>query len=421
MPNPPPLYSVASLTESIGAALRQSFSRIRVEGEIGSITFHTSGHWYLTLKDSQATLSATMWRNANSRLGWRPMVGEKVVAEGTVEVYAPRGTYSLIIQQLQRAGAGDLQARFEATKARLQAEGLFAMERKRPIPSFPAAVGIVTSTDGAALRDILKVHSERMPCLPIVVAGCKVQGAGAAIEIAAALDLLNRHGQVQVIILARGGGSMEDLWAFQEEPVVRAVVRSRVPVVSGVGHEVDVSLADLAADLRAATPTHAAQRVFPDRVELGQRVREVERRLIESQKSLLKGARSRLDSMRSRLRDPRRSIFEGRVRCDELADRLDLCFRRILLSQRKKLDLLETLEKAIRRLLITRRQRLDRQEGQLKALSPYGTLDRGYAIVRHDAHVVTDASTLERGDRVEILLSRGEIQARVEETRVRSP
>jgi exodeoxyribonuclease VII large subunit len=387
-----PIFTVSSLTEAIRRVLTADFAVLRVEGEIGGLTFHQSGHWYLTLKDEHATLNAVFYRGANRRMEWRPAVGDRVLATGALDVYAPRGSYNLTIQQLTRAGAGNLQARFEALKARLQAEGLFAEERKRPLPPLPRAVGIVTSLDGAALRDILKVHGERMPGLPLWIAGCRVQGAGAAADIARAIGRLERHGGVDVILVARGGGSAEDLWAFNEEAVVRAIARCGLPVVTGVGHESDVTLADLAADLRAATPTHAAQRVFPDRAELLRGVERSAAALERGMRACLAARRFTVRGLGARLKDPRSRIGEVRMRCDELQDRLT---------------------HGVASLIVARRQRLAALEAPLRALSPYGTLERGYAIVRKGGRVVHRADALVEGDTLHVLFAVGETHARV--------
>ena len=294
--------TVTQLTHALSDLVHENFGLVQVEGEVGRITFARSGHWYLSLKDDGAVLDAAVFRGANSRMSWRPQEGDRVVATGELSIYAPRGSYSLIVRRLERAGVGDLLARLEALKGALAAEGLFAPERKRPLPAVPRAVGVVTSPTGAALQDILRVLDERWPGLPVYIAPCMVQGAGAAQQIAAALRLVEAHGKADVIIVGRGGGSAEDLWAFNEEPVVRAVAACAIPVVSAVGHETDTSLCDLAADVRAATPSHAAELVVPERDALLEIVDGLAARLELAVARQVQRRRDRLAGIK--LRDP---------------------------------------------------------------------------------------------------------------------
>jgi exodeoxyribonuclease VII large subunit len=386
--------TVSQLTQALSDLVHEQFGVVRVEGEVGRITFARSGHWYLSLKDDGAVLDAAVFRGTNSRMSWRPREGDKVVATGELSIYAPRGSYSLIVRRLERAGAGDLLARLEALKKKLGAEGLFATDRKRPIPPVPRAVGVVTSPTGAALQDILRVIDGRWPGLPIYLAPCLVQGAGAAEQIARALRLVEAHGKADVIIVGRGGGSAEDLWAFNEEPVVRAVAACTIPVVSAVGHETDTSLCDLAADLRAATPSHAAEVVVPERAGLLALVDELGARLGMAAARQVQRKRDRVAA--TKLRDPRRRVVEARLRADELDARL----RRAAALQLER-----------------RRRAVDLQAARLEALSPVAVLERGYAIALRDGHAVRDASTLCEGDLLELRLARGAAELRVESTK----
>ncbi len=383
-------YSVSSLTLAISDLIGEGFGEVLVEGEVSSFKEAPSKHWFITLKDEKATLACKMWASQNARLRRQPRVGERIVVAGRLEVYAPQGAYSLTIRDMRAAGAGDLAARLAALKAKLQAEGLFAQERKRPLPRFPAVIGVATSPTGAALRDILHVLGKRFPAIPVLISPCRVQGDGAPAEIAAAIDRLSEDGRATVIIVGRGGGSSEDLSAFNDELVVRAVVRSRVPVVSAVGHEVDTSLCDLAADLRAATPSHAAELVSPDQAELRLRLEQHRERLTGAARRQLK--RKRLELGRLRLLHPRQRVERGRMRAAELEERLWSAMER---TQR------------------LRRERLSRSARALHNLSPLAVLGRGYALVWRDGRVLTESSQSKVGDHVRIRLQKGELQATV--------
>jgi exodeoxyribonuclease VII large subunit len=383
--------TVSQLTRALSDLMHDHFGHVQVVGEVGRITFARSGHWYLSLKDNDAVLDAAVFRGTNSRMGWRPREGDRVVATGELSVYPPRGSYSLIVRQLERAGAGDLLARLEALKRKLAAEGLFAPERKRPLPPLPRAVGVVTSATGAALRDILRVLDDRFPGLPVYLAPCQVQGVGAAEQIASALRLVQAHGVADVVIVGRGGGSAEDLWAFNEEPVVRAVAACSIPVISAVGHETDTSLCDLAADVRAATPSHAAELVVPERGALLALVDDLAQRLALGASRQLERKRQRLAA--TKLRDPRRRVIEARLRADELDDRL---------------------RRAAQLAVERRRRHVELQGARLQALSPVAVLERGYAIALRDGQAVRDASSLAPGELLELRLARGSAAVRVE-------
>ncbi|MDP2311136.1 MAG: exodeoxyribonuclease VII large subunit [Pseudomonadota bacterium] len=383
-------FTVSELTGEISALLGGSFDDIEVEGEISGMKAHGSGHWYFCLKDGDAVLNAAMFRNANVRVRKPPRDGDRVIARGSIDVYPPRGSYSLVVRALQASGEGDLLRKLEELRARLASEGLFDAARKRPIPRVPRAIGIATSPSGAALHDIVRVVRQRFPAMPIFLAPCRVQGDGAGADIARAIGLLNQHARSDVIIVGRGGGSAEDLWCFNEEAVVRAVVGSRIPVVSAVGHEVDISLSDLAADVRAATPSHAAELVTPVRDELAAFVDSLSQRLRLAMKRRVAHQRDRVS--RVRLLHPRQRVERGRIRLDELDERL----REVAL-----------------RGLVSRRARLASAARHLDVLSPLAVLVRGYAIVTHEGLALTDASTLAAGDRIDVRLSRGGVEATV--------
>ena len=386
-----PVFAVSELTATLKELLGTGFGAIRVRGEVGSFTPHRSGHWYFTLKDAGAVLNCVMFRGSNRFVDFQPRIGDALEVFGGLDVYGPYGRYNLVARSLQKAGRGDLHARFEALKKKLAAEGLFDVERKRPLPSLPRGIGIATSTSGAAIRDMTRVLGDRFPGIPIYLAGCRVQGAGAALEIAAALDLLAADGRSDVLLVGRGGGAYEDLWAFNEEPVIRAIARCPLPVISAVGHESDVTLADLVADVRAATPSHAAELVVPERAAVIAAVNDALTRLIRA--TSLQTERRRAALHAAVLKDPRRRINDARLRCDQLADQLTVAARRYLQTQR--------------------RHRLGRASDALDALSPLRVLDRGYAIVHFNSGVLRDAAEVSPGDPLEIRLGTGQIAAQV--------
>lgn len=385
----PPL-TVTGLTRALKQAVAVQFDDIRVEGELASFTAHRSGHWYFTLKDPRSVINAVMFRGLNQRMSWRPRVGERVVISGGLDIYAPHGKYNLIARRMERAGEGELQRKLEALKARLQAEGLFEPARKRSLPAMPRAIGVATSGSGAAFHDIRKVLSRRFPSLSIYLAPCRVQGTGAPESIVEAIELLNRHGKSEVIIVGRGGGSREDLAAFNTELVARAIVTSAAPVVSAVGHEVDISISDLVADVRAATPSHAAELIVPMRDELAARLSTLHQQLQWAGRRDLSRRRQYLE--RIIVRHPQRRLAEARIRCDELGDQL--------------------LRAAMWDLGV-RRRRLAMDAGKLEAFSPLGVLARGYSLTLHEERAVRRAADLSPGDVVEIRLAEGQVSAEI--------
>jgi exodeoxyribonuclease VII large subunit len=262
------IFTVSELTQSIKFVLESAFENISVEGEISNFRSHISGHWYFNLKDENAVINCTMWRGLNNYVFFTPQDGMKVVVTGRITVYPPRGNYQIDVRSMKPAGEGELQAAFERLKQKLKAEGLFDEERKRNIPFFPNKIGIVTAIDGAAIRDMISVAERRFPLVELIIVPTKVQGSGAAEDIVDSLNKLNKLKDIDVIIVARGGGSIEDLWAFNEEIVARAIYKSRVPVITGIGHEIDFTIADFVSDLRAPTPSVAMELATPDQEEL---------------------------------------------------------------------------------------------------------------------------------------------------------
>jgi exodeoxyribonuclease VII large subunit len=389
------VITITELTRQIKYSLETNFPRLWAEGEISNFKHHTSGHLYFTLKDEGAQLSAVMWRSRVANLAFQPQDGMKVLVRGSITVYPPRGNYQIDIEQIQPVGIGELQIAFERLKHKLEAEGLFDAEHKKPVPIFPERIGIVTSETGAALQDIISVISRRQPSVQLVLAPARVQGAGAAEEIADAIKQLNKFGDLDVLIVGRGGGSLEDLWAFNEEIVARAIYSSRIPVISAVGHEIDFSIADFAADKRAATPSAAAELVVRDRMEL-----------LEDIGNLCYNMRSTVDNIISSTRDrvlnlaasytfnrPKDLVREYSQRMDELQRSLGISFIHIVRSIR---------------------QRYDSCHDHLEALNPRSILKRGYTIVRKNGRVVADALLLHNGDDADIQFHNGNVGVKVE-------
>ena len=387
-------WTVSQLTRAISDALATGIGPCRVEGEVSSFTAARSGHWYLDLKDEGAVLSCVMFRGRNRMVSQPPRIGDRVVVSGELDVYAPRGRYNLVVWSLARAGAGDLQARLEALKRKLAAEGLFDPGRKRAIPALPRAIGVATSATGAALHDILKVLGRRFPGVPVYLAACRVQGSEAPREIVDAIELLNAHGRCDVLIVGRGGGSQEDLMAFNDENVARAIAASGIPVISAVGHEVDVSIADLVADLRAATPSHAAELVVPEQEGLLLALDEMDERMRLAMERALRVRRERLE--RLVLRHPRRQLQEARERVAQCG---------------------VELQRAWTRGEARRRAGLEAASGRLEALSPVAVLGRGYAVALHEGRAVRDPTSLEPGAALEVRLHAGTVDAVVEAVR----
>ncbi len=388
-------YTVAGLVGEINDILTGEFDDVWVEGEVGGFKVAASGHWYFALKDQDqdAVIQCAMFAGSNRGVRQRPKDGDVVLLRGSIDVYAPRGSFSLKVRRLEYTGSGELARKLELLRQKLAAEGLFDVAKKRPLPTYPRAVGVVTSPTGAALQDILRVMDARWPGLPVYIAPCKVQGDGAAREIAAAIELVNRHGKADVILVGRGGGSAEDLFCFNEELVVRAVAASRIPTVSCVGHEVDTTLCDFAADVRAATPSNAAEIVTPERDALVAWVEERHGRLVSAASRRVRVLREQVAKIR--LQHPRQRIERGRMRNDELDERL---------------------RATIARIVDRRKDRVRAAARHLDALSPLKVLDRGYAIALHEGRAVTDASTLKAGDDVELRLARGRAHVAVKRT-----
>jgi exodeoxyribonuclease VII large subunit len=415
------VLSVSELTRRLQEVLEERFPAVWVEGEISNYRVYGSGHAYFTLKDAESQIRAVLFRNRGRRIKFEPADGLHVMAFGSIEVYPQRGEYQMVIELLEPKGLGALQLAFEQLKARLQAEGLFEPARKRELPRFPRKIGVVTSSSGAAIRDILRVIGRRFGDLHIVIAPCRVQGDGAAEEIAQGLRDLNALGGVDVIIVGRGGGSLEDLWAFNEEVVARAIAASKVPVVSAVGHEVDFTIADFVADLRAPTPSAAAELVVREKQAVVDSLAQLRARLERFAARPLRDLERRVDELTARLRREMRNEV-GRAH-----HRVVLATRALrasdpvarLAGDRHRL---ENLQSRMITLLHRRRDRahaaLRTAVGRLDSLSPLAVLGRGYSLTRTPAgDIVHSPAQVRVGDAIRVLLQRGSLDARVTETR----
>ena len=394
--------SVSELTIMISEAIRRDprTRSVTVRGEVSGFKHHiASGHWYFSLKDPDAAVSCVMFRQNTLKAKIRPKDGDSVVADGYVEVYAAQGKYQLYVTGLRAGGTGDLYIRLEALKRKLAAEGLFDPGRKRPLPMSPGKVAVVTSQSGAALHDILNVSGARNPSVPIVLIPVTVQGAGAGSEIAAGIRKANET-DADVIIVARGGGSPEDLWCFNDEAVVRAVAGSRKPVVSGVGHEVDVTLCDLAADVRAATPSNAAEIVFPDRKELATRVRLIRSGLVRAEGEILARVQARAGDAARRLAalSPEKRLIRLTAGAGMAREQLISAVRRTAEQKRQELNTAQAgLEQSARRRLTEAEHRAARLRERLEAVNPAAVLKRGYALVYDgEGRMVTRAAEAKR-------------------------
>lgn len=439
------VFSVRELNRTVRDLLEAGLGAVWIEGELSNLARPASGHMYFSLKDRDAQVRCAMFRNRNRLIDFTPEAGDQVRLRARVSLYEARGDYQLIVEHMEPAGAGALARAFEELKRRLSAEGLFAEARKRALPAMPRRIGVITSPTGAALRDVLQVLGRRFAAIPVIVYPVPVQGAAAAPAIVDMLAHAGRRDECDVLLLVRGGGSLEDLQSFNEEAVARAIVASPIPVVSGVGHEVDVSIADFAADRRAPTPSAAAELVTPDAGDLDRRVLHLYRRLRLGQARGLEQARQRQAAAVRRLRHqhPERRLQQLRQRRDELAGRLaraghwtaerrrgrlERAHERLLAaSPAVRLGQLDDrrqragqrLRSAMRQRLATFGARLDSAARALHAVSPLATLGRGYALVRHgeDGRPVMTIDDVATGDGIDIQLARGTLEARVEERR----
>jgi exodeoxyribonuclease VII large subunit len=387
-------FTVSEITRRIKQVLEGGFASVVVEGELSNLKRHSSGHMYFTLKDEGAQLPAVLWRSRVASLRFAPEDGMKVLCGGRITVYEPRGNYQIDVQSMRPMGLGELQAAFDRLKEKLTAEGLFDQGRKKPLPPFPVRIGIVTSPTGAVIQDMRNVIARRFPGVELILNPVRVQGSGAAEEIAIAVDDFNRYGRVDVLIVARGGGSLEDLWAFNEEGVARAIARSVIPVVSAVGHETDFTIADFAADLRAPTPSAAAELVVPDRRELLENVLNSWYRVRDAVRDIVRTQKNRVHNLLN-----------------------SYAFNRPIDLLRQQSQRVDELERALVRnaghgfaLTAARHEAV---AGRLASLDPGLALRRGYAIVRREGVIVSSRAVLRANDEAEIEFRDGSVRTTI--------
>ena len=438
----PHIYSVSQLTQDIKGLLEESFIDIWVEGEVSNVRIPPSGHIYFTLKDQWSQMRAVVFKQQAPYLRFTPEAGLHIICRGRVSLYVRRGEYQLILDHMEPKGVGALQIAFEQLKTRLEREGLFDEERKRSIPLVPRRIGIVTSPSGAAIRDMLQIIHRRFPNVEILVCPVRVQGAESPLEIAQAVRDLNALGNVEVIIVGRGGGSLEDLWAFNDEDVARVIYESRIPIISAVGHETDFTIADFVADMRAPTPSAAAELVVREKPELLRSIQGLNLRMMGCMRQHLGFLTGRVDQARRGLIDPRKRVDRFWERLNELSRRLSSESHRLVLGARNRIDslrekllyrnpheraegcglrvsqLTKELSGSIQKGIGERENRLRQLVSNLDNLSPLAILKRGYSITRKypSDEIVKDARSVERGERVRVKFYQGEIICKVEKS-----
>lgn len=434
----PRALSVSELNHQARHLLESSFMQVWVEGELSGFSRPSSGHWYFSLKDRKCQVRCAMFRGANQRVRTPPREGDQVRIRGKVTLYENRGDFQIIVEHLEPAGLGELQLAYEQLKQKLQAEGLFDPARKKALPTTPRHIGVITSPTGAAIHDILTVLARRCPAIPVTLYPTAVQGKAATADIVQAIERAQAHGVADVLIVGRGGGSLEDLWCFNEEAVARALANCRIPTVSAVGHEVDVTIADFVADLRAPTPSAAAEKISPDQQHWLRRINEQQLRLAQAAQRVIRRMGTQVEHLSARLRDPRRELQEKAQRMDELELRLNKIMGQRLERLRVRSDHAgqrlamqspmrqlasssEALNRARERLgaafklhLKRRRDQLEHAAQTLHVVSPLATLGRGYAIVRDpENQIIREASGLKPGDRINARVARADISAEV--------
>lgn len=430
--------SISQLNLDAQGLLESSFPLIWLQGELSNFSRPASGHWYFSLKDTRAQINGAMFRNRNRLLDFAPQNGQQVLVRAKITLYVPRGNFQIVVEHMEPAGQGALKAQFDALKAQLQSEGLFAQDRKQALPAWPSQIGVITSPSGAAIRDILQVLQRRCPSITVVIYPAAVQGADAPVQLRQALGLAVTRNECDVLIIGRGGGSLEDLWAFNDEALTRAVAECPIPIVSAVGHEVDTGLTDFAADLRAPTPSAAAELVSPDLSVVSQRLAGLHRRLRWVMAQQLRTPQERLRHLSQRLRSPRQHLEQSSQRLDELHNRLQrqmqhrltllqgrlqpsqqrlarLSPERLLLDRQQQLAALnKRLPQPIQRQIQQQQVQLAGLSKRLQTASPLETLARGYSITFKGDDAVRSVSQLQPGDTLTTRLVDGEVTARVE-------
>lgn len=431
----PQIFSVSDLNKAVKSKLEGQFRLVWVQGEISNFVAHTSGHFYFSLKDSRSQISAVMFKGFNQSMKFKPASGMEVIVRGKISVYEPRGTYQIFCEQMEPVGAGALQLAFEQLKKKLQAEGLFDPAKKRPLPTLPKHVAVVTSPTGAAIRDILNVLGRRFRGLKVTVIPALVQGDGAPASVIEGIRRAQLLKDVDVMIVGRGGGSIEDLWGFNDEKLARTIASCRIPVISAVGHEIDFTIADFVADLRAPTPSAAAELVCRNAMELIEKIQTLKAALWRVWNHTFSNKQRSVNHATQRLVDPKRKLQDLSLRCDELTQRMERAWSRrierwsnmvrialsrlpspkervLRLHQQVRIHLAQ-LEGEIRRHLEIHRSDLARLSSVLDSISPLKVMDRGYSITKKKEQVVKSVSQISTNDEIQILFADGQAKAKV--------
>jgi len=440
IPAPEDIYTITRLNREVGQLLKDAFSIIWIEGEISNLAKPASGHFYFTLKDVNTQVRCAFFKNKQVNLSFGLDNGMKVLAKATVSLYEGRGDYQLIIEQIEPAGAGALQIAFDALKQKLATEGLFDEKHKKTLPKYPKKIGIITSATGAAIRDILSILKRRYPFGDLIIYPIPVQGENAAMAIAKKIKIAEKRNECDVFILTRGGGSIEDLWAFNEEIVAQTIFNIETPIISGIGHEIDFTIADFVVDLRAATPSAAAELVSPDMNEVIQKLKNREKQLVRFQKQIIKNFKNYIEILFRKLPQPNQKLFELIQKTDEYYMHLKhniekgITSKRIMITESKnnleKLNPMQIINQQIDYIrniqlrfkgeiilfLEKTKNKISRVDDILKSISPISTLDRGYAIVSDSKtnKIVKNANHLKVGKKIHVKLATSEIDSTVD-------
>lgn len=431
----PEVLTVSHLNQLIKGQIEEEFKSVWVQGEISNFKAHTSGHYYFSLKDNKSQISAVMFKGFNNKLKFQPENGMEVMVRGRVTVYEPRGNYQIFCESMEPLGAGALQRAYEQLKNKLQSEGLFSLEHKKRLPLLPKSIGVVTSPTGAAIQDILHVLGRRYRSGQITVIPARVQGEGAADEIVRGIELANRVASFDVLIVGRGGGSIEDMWCFNEEKVARAIFASQIPIISAVGHEIDFTIADFVADVRAPTPSAAAEMVVKSATELAEKISYLQTRLSQKWQYHMSQWSGRVQVLQSRLVDPQRHLQDLALRCDELQQRLQLSWQRLVRDWQMQIRLAreqlknprvvldkekqrlfnasQRLRREIKQLITSQSQTLIQRMGLLDSLSPLRVVQRGYSLVFSGEEIVKSAAKVSTGEELHLEVSDGALRVKV--------
>lgn len=436
------IYTVSRLNNEVRTLLESGFPLLWIEAELSNLARPASGHLYFSLKDEKAQVRCAMFRNRNLNIGFRPENGMQVLVRAKIGLYEPRGDFQIIIEHMEEAGDGALRRAFDELKRQLDQQGLFDTAHKQALPTLPRCIGVVTSPSGAAIRDVLTTLQRRFPALAVIIYPVAVQGEGAAQQIAAMIATADRRQDCDVLIVGRGGGSLEDLWAFNEEVVARAIYHCSIPVVTGIGHEIDFTIADFVADRRAPTPTGAAELISPDQQEWCLRVERLQQRLAWQTRNLIRQGQQQLQHLKKRLQHPGRRLRDMAQRLDELEMRLQRAQQNLLQQSQARLqhfhqrllrhspvhrltrlqekngNLSQRLNTAMQHQLTTRKRQLQQMAHALDAVSPLATLSRGYAIITNEKdQIIRQARQVKSGDRIKTRLAEGQLYCQVTEVK----